>query len=69
MHMYIYVSSACVHANIYTYVHIFFFARELQEEVSYNHIQIWMRANEMLLMVKARSIGMTFFSTILAAVT
>lgn len=28
MHMYIYVSSACVHANIYTYVHIFFFLQE-----------------------------------------
>lgn len=58
---YVYVSNACVCACIYTYTHICFFAREVQEEVSYNHIQIWMRANEMLLMVMARSIGMMFF--------
>ena len=61
MCMYVYVSNACVRACIYTYIHICFFARELQEEVSYNHTQIWMRADEMLLMVMAGSIGMMFF--------
>ena len=66
---YVYISNACVCACIYTYIHICFFAREVQEEVSYNHIQIWMRANEMLLMVMARSFGMMFFSTMLATVT